>query len=307
MLNEDRILMFYTYHWDLLLSYLLGASSVLHGAGEYPSWLSAILKTAASQEVHNSSVLCLLFFILPLGANHRKKKDSQETSGNSCKQMSHKAKTSRTFNPPGVRDKPCMELPVNRVIDVDGVKLEDTGTRSCDDSEGNLSFEVYISELRSCQGRMRTGVYRTSDLPSLITVKSEKNKGTENQYKATFVWISGFSWEFWYFCLAPAAMEMSLRDVFLQVLSCFQYPLPSTSLPDRLWWELEPTEWKFQWKYWPIFLLFSYPFYIIFPGMIPSHSAIKIIISTPTLLVFNKDKLTLNFPTQTFYFKIMSL
>jgi len=80
-----------------------------------------------------------------------------------------------------------MELPVNRIIDVDGVKLEGTGTRSCDDSEGNLSFEGYISELRSCQGRMRTGVYRTSDLPSLITVKSEKNKGTENQYKATFV------------------------------------------------------------------------------------------------------------------------
>lgn len=80
-----------------------------------------------------------------------------------------------------------MELPVNRIIDVDGVKLEDSGTPSCDDSEGNLSFEGYISELRSCQGRMRTGVYRTSDLPSLIAVKSEKNKATENQYKATFV------------------------------------------------------------------------------------------------------------------------
>lgn len=55
------------------------------------------------------------------------------------------------------------------------------------------------------------------------------------------------------------------------------------------------------------FFSFSYLFCIIFPGMIPLHSAIKIIISTPTLLVFNKDKLTLNFPTQTFYFKIMSL
>ncbi|XP_009469424.1 PREDICTED: regulator of G-protein signaling 12 [Nipponia nippon] len=120
------------------------------------------------------------------GANHRKKKDSQGASGNSCEQTSHKAKTSRSFNP-GARENPGTELPVNRIIDVDGVKLEDTGTRSCDDSEGNLSFEGYISELRSCQGRMRTGVYRTSDLPSLITVKSEKNKGTENQYKATFV------------------------------------------------------------------------------------------------------------------------
>ncbi|XP_051474552.1 regulator of G-protein signaling 12 isoform X1 [Apus apus] len=121
------------------------------------------------------------------GANHRKNRDSQETSGNSCEQTSHRVKTSRNFNPPGVRESPGRELPVNRIIDVDGVKLEDSGTRSCDDCEGNLSFEGYISELRSCQGRMRTGVYRTSDLPSLITVKSEKNKGTENQYKATFV------------------------------------------------------------------------------------------------------------------------
>ncbi|XP_027498453.1 regulator of G-protein signaling 12 isoform X3 [Corapipo altera] len=119
------------------------------------------------------------------GANHRKKKDSQGTSGNSCEQTSHKAKTSRSFNAPGARGNPGTELPVNRIIDVDGVKLEDSGTRSCDDSEGNLSFEGYVSELRSCQGRMRTGVYRTSDLPSLIAVKSEKNKATE--YKATFV------------------------------------------------------------------------------------------------------------------------
>ncbi|XP_054680710.1 regulator of G-protein signaling 12 isoform X4 [Grus americana] len=118
------------------------------------------------------------------GANHRKKKDSQ---GNSCEHTSHKVKTSRSFNLSGARENPGTELPVNRIIDVDGVKLDDTGTRSCGDSEGNLSFEGYISELRSCQGRMRTGVYRTSDLPSLITVKSEKNKGTENQYKATFV------------------------------------------------------------------------------------------------------------------------
>nr|XP_025977717.1 regulator of G-protein signaling 12 isoform X2 [Dromaius novaehollandiae] len=121
------------------------------------------------------------------GANHKKRKDSQEASGSACEQTSHKTKTSRSVNPPGVREKPPKELPVNRIIDVDGVKLEDAGTRSCDDSEGNLSFEGYISELRSCQGRMRTGVYRTSDLPSLISVKSEKNKGTENQYKATFV------------------------------------------------------------------------------------------------------------------------
>ncbi|XP_066041345.1 regulator of G-protein signaling 12 isoform X3 [Chamaea fasciata] len=122
----------------------------------------------------------------PFAGANRKKNESQGTSGNSCEQTSHKAKPSRSFNPPGVRGNPGKELPVNRIIDVDGVKLDDSGT-CCEDSEGNLSFEGYISELRSCQGRMRTGVYRTSDLPSLIAVKSEKNKATENQYKATFV------------------------------------------------------------------------------------------------------------------------
>ncbi|XP_067414988.1 regulator of G-protein signaling 12 isoform X1 [Emydura macquarii macquarii] len=120
------------------------------------------------------------------GMNHRKKKDSPGATGNFCEQSSHKTKTNRSLN--GARDNlPTSDLPVNRIIDVDGLKLEDSGTRSCDDSEGNLSFEGCISELRSCQGRMRTGVYRTSDLPSLITVKSEKKKGAENQYKATFV------------------------------------------------------------------------------------------------------------------------
>lgn len=40
-------------------------------------------------------------------------------------------------------------------------------------------------------------------------------------------------------------MEICLRDMFLRVLSCFQYLLPSTSLPDSLfWYELEPVEWK---------------------------------------------------------------
>nr|XP_014431561.1 regulator of G-protein signaling 12 isoform X4 [Pelodiscus sinensis] len=119
------------------------------------------------------------------GMNHRKKKDSPGASGNFSEQSTHKTKTNRSLNPPGGRDyHPTF---VNRIIDVDGVKLEDSGTRSCDDSEGNLSFDGYISELRSCQGRMRTGVYRTSDLPSMITVKSEKNKSAEDQYKATFV------------------------------------------------------------------------------------------------------------------------
>ncbi|XP_041041684.1 regulator of G-protein signaling 12b [Carcharodon carcharias] len=77
-------------------------------------------------------------------------------------------------------------LPVNKIIDIDGVKSEDARART-EDSDGNLSFEGYISELKSCQGRMRTGVYRMSELPSLITVKSERSKTLEAQHKATFV------------------------------------------------------------------------------------------------------------------------
>lgn len=92
----------------------------------------------------------------------------------------------RGFNPGGVKKKTFRkELPVNRIIDVDGVAPKSELKHSCDESEVNLSFES--SELKSCQGRMRTGVYRTSDLPSLIAVKSEKNKENENQCKATFV------------------------------------------------------------------------------------------------------------------------
>ncbi|XP_072371813.1 regulator of G-protein signaling 12b isoform X2 [Scyliorhinus torazame] len=73
-------------------------------------------------------------------------------------------------------------LPVNKVIDIDGVKSEEARARPED-----LSFEGYISELKSCQGRMRTGVYRMSELPSLITVKSERSKTLQEQHKATFV------------------------------------------------------------------------------------------------------------------------
>ncbi|XP_033891581.2 regulator of G-protein signaling 12-like isoform X1 [Acipenser ruthenus] len=78
-------------------------------------------------------------------------------------------------------------LPVNRTIDVDAVKLEDTSLKPSTDPDLNLSFEGYVSELRSCQGRMRTGVYKTSDLPSLFSVKNDKSKASETKYTATFV------------------------------------------------------------------------------------------------------------------------
>ncbi|XP_062905596.1 regulator of G-protein signaling 12b [Mobula hypostoma] len=74
------------------------------------------------------------------------------------------------------------DLPVSKVIDIDDAKSGDASG-----SDGNLSFEGYISELKCCQGRMRTGVYQMSELPSLITVKSERNKTLEARHKATFV------------------------------------------------------------------------------------------------------------------------
>ncbi|XP_069797930.1 regulator of G-protein signaling 12b [Narcine bancroftii] len=77
-------------------------------------------------------------------------------------------------------------LPITKIIDIDGTKSGDTSTIT-EGSDGNLSFEGYISELKSCQGRMRTGVYQMSELPSLITVKSERSKTLEARHKATFV------------------------------------------------------------------------------------------------------------------------
>ncbi|XP_040275106.1 regulator of G-protein signaling 12 isoform X1 [Bufo bufo] len=73
-----------------------------------------------------------------------------------------------------------------RVINVDGVKQTPRKQDSGEDT-GNLSFEGYISELRACKGRTRTGVCRTSDLPSMVTAKSERSKDSDKKYKATFV------------------------------------------------------------------------------------------------------------------------
>ncbi|XP_033016840.1 regulator of G-protein signaling 12 isoform X2 [Lacerta agilis] len=118
------------------------------------------------------------------GVSHRKKNDVQVAGGNLYEQSSKK--TSHNFNAAEFRGETFRnELPVNCVIDVDRVAAEDGQAWSCSESEGNLSFEGCIAELKSCRGRMRTGVYRTSDLPSLIAAKSEKNK--DEECKATFV------------------------------------------------------------------------------------------------------------------------
>ncbi|XP_031798871.1 regulator of G-protein signaling 12 isoform X2 [Sarcophilus harrisii] len=114
------------------------------------------------------------------GANHGRTKESE----NFCERILPTPRHDPS-SCPGMNA--GSELPVNRIIDVDGVKGGTNSLMPSSESEGNLSFEGSISELRMCQGRTRTGVYRTSDLPSLLTVKSEKHKSTENQYKATFV------------------------------------------------------------------------------------------------------------------------
>ncbi|XP_043828790.1 regulator of G-protein signaling 12 isoform X5 [Dromiciops gliroides] len=114
------------------------------------------------------------------GASHGRTKES----GNFCEQNPHPLQHDPSLYP-GTNS--GSELPVNRIIDVDGVKGGINSPMPSSESDGNLSFEGSISELRMCQGRTRTGVYRTSDLPSLLTVKSEKHKCRENQYKATFV------------------------------------------------------------------------------------------------------------------------
>uniref|UniRef100_A0A8C5P726 Regulator of G protein signaling 12 n=1 Tax=Leptobrachium leishanense TaxID=445787 RepID=A0A8C5P726_9ANUR len=87
----------------------------------------------------------------------------------------------------GKHNRSGISLPPSRIIDVDEVKEGARRQFSGEDTEGNLSFEGYISELRSCKGRTRTGVCRTSDLPSMVAAKSEKHKASDNTYKATFV------------------------------------------------------------------------------------------------------------------------
>lgn len=125
--------------------------------------------------------MCLisLFFYSLLGKRDKKKSLSRSTESfweqstdNSKGKVANQCNTSK-----------CL-LPAGRVFDVDGVKprRNDSG-----DDVANLSFEGYISELKTCKGRMRTGVYRTSDLPAMVTAKTERNKESDTKYKATFV------------------------------------------------------------------------------------------------------------------------
>ncbi|XP_054855206.1 regulator of G-protein signaling 12 isoform X2 [Eublepharis macularius] len=124
--------------------------------------------------------------VLLTGVTHKQKAIVHVPGGTLHDQSSKKI--NQGFNSGGIRKKTFRnELPVNGIIDVDGIARDDGLEHTCDEPEGSLSFEGFMSELKSCQGRMRTGVYKTSELPSLIAVKNEKNKNDEKQYKATFV------------------------------------------------------------------------------------------------------------------------
>ncbi|KAL4640283.1 regulator of G-protein signaling 12 isoform X2 [Arapaima gigas] len=83
---------------------------------------------------------------------------------------------------PGVQDKP--PAPANGIIDVDGVCLE---VISAKDVEPERDLGDSVSKLSSRQGRLRTGVYETSDLPSMVTARADFCRGEKNKYKATFV------------------------------------------------------------------------------------------------------------------------
>lgn len=134
----------------------------------------------------NKYYLPLSFLISFLGGTH-KQKTSVHVTGSTLHEPSSK-EMNQGLNSGRIRKKPLRnEHSVNGIIDVDRIAQEDGLGGSCEESEGGLSFEGYVSELKSCQGRMRTGVYRTSELPSLITVKNEKSKDDEKRYKATFV------------------------------------------------------------------------------------------------------------------------
>ncbi|XP_063780358.1 regulator of G-protein signaling 12 [Pseudophryne corroboree] len=113
-------------------------------------------------------------------SGHRDRKKKMSRSTESFSQDHYKEKSTNRCNSSAYPPQ------AGRVIDVDEVK-QSARNRDSREDVGNVSFEGYISELKSCKGRMRTGVYRTSDLPSMVSTKSERVKEPDTKYKATFV------------------------------------------------------------------------------------------------------------------------
>ncbi|XP_075426339.1 regulator of G-protein signaling 12-like isoform X3 [Ascaphus truei] len=123
----------------------------------------------------------------PRSGSRRKKKPLSQSTESFSEQTPSKSKDNRALKLADNSNLAANPLPSCTIIDVDRIKQEGRTKGSRGDVEGNLSFEGYISELRSCKGRMRTGVYRTSDLPSMVTAKSERSKDSDSACKATFV------------------------------------------------------------------------------------------------------------------------
>ncbi|XP_053314205.1 regulator of G-protein signaling 12 isoform X2 [Spea bombifrons] len=116
-----------------------------------------------------------------------KKKSLSRSSESFWDQAADRSMDDKTLRPADRSNRSGNPLPSSKIIDVDEVKEGARRRYSKEDAEGNLSFEGYMSELRSCKGRMRTGVYRTSDLPSMVTTMNEQHKEPDTAYKATFV------------------------------------------------------------------------------------------------------------------------
>ncbi|XP_063313794.1 regulator of G-protein signaling 12 isoform X1 [Pelobates fuscus] len=119
--------------------------------------------------------------------NSGKKKSLSRSSESFWEQTDISYKDNAVLKKADRSNRSANPFPSSRVIDVDEVKEGARRQYSKEDTEGNLSFEGYISELKSCKGRTRTGVCRTSDLPSMVKAKSEKTKESDKTYKATFV------------------------------------------------------------------------------------------------------------------------
>ncbi|XP_072262612.1 regulator of G-protein signaling 12 isoform X2 [Pyxicephalus adspersus] len=138
---------------------------------------------------HNISKLSEANFSPPPPCTGSQGSSGCQRSGTREKKKSQLSRSTESFweqSPDNSKEKVANLLPPGRVIDVDGVKPGGRRNDSGDDV-GNLSFEGYISELKTCKGRMRTGVYRTSDLPAMVTAKTDRNKESDTKYKATFV------------------------------------------------------------------------------------------------------------------------
>ncbi|XP_023685445.1 regulator of G-protein signaling 12b isoform X3 [Paramormyrops kingsleyae] len=111
-------------------------------------------------------------------------RDRDRERGRTSKKVHRRASSSGRLPPPESRDK--LSLAANRIIDVDGVRLEEAPLGKVG-SHLSRSLEGCVSELQGCQGRTRTGVCQPSGLPAMISAQASDSKAGKNKYRATFV------------------------------------------------------------------------------------------------------------------------